>query len=322
MIATPLDELARRRHKLRNRAQSAVLLAGMAALLAACGWTLAEFDGLVWTLLAGGVSLVFTPRLSPRMVLRLYGARPIQRFELPEVSDLLTRIAARAGLQRVPSLNYIPSRMLNAFAVGHRDEAAIVVTDGLLRGLTLRELAGVLAHEVSHVRNGDLWIMGLADTLGRLTSAMSFLGLLLLLANLPLLLLGAVSVPWPFVMLLLFAPTAVNLLQLALSRTREFDADLDAAGLTGDPRGLASALAKLERTQAQLLEALFLPGRRVPGPSLLRTHPDTQARIERLLSLEPQHDPIRRLADRVAPVPALFAPWRQEPRWQTTGLWH
>lgn len=322
MVATPLDEHARRLHKLRNCAQSAVLLAGMAALLAACGWALAGLEGVVCALLAGGISLAFTPRLSPKMALSLYGARPIHRSELPEVSDLLARITARAGLPWPPRLHYIPSRMPNAFAVGHRNEAAIVVTDGLLRGLTLRELAGVLAHEVSHVRNGDLWIMGLADALGRVTSTMSLLGLFLLLANLPLLLLGAIAVPWPLVVLLLLAPTVVNLLQLALSRTREFDADLDAAGLTGDPRGLAAALAKLERTQAGLLETLFLPGRRVPGPSLLRTHPDTRARIDRLLSLEPQRDPIGLLAGRVVPVPAHFTPELQEPRWRPTGLWH
>ena len=324
-MAAPLDERARRLHKLRNRAQSAALLGGMVALLSACGWTLAGAEGVLWALLAGGASLAFAPRLSPGLALRLYGARPIHPAEMPEVSALLARIAARAGLPRPPRLHYVPSRMLNAFAVGHGDEAAIAVTDGLLRGLDLRELAGVLAHEVSHIRNGDLWIMGLADALGRLTGAMSFLGLLLLLANLPLLLLGAVAVPWPFVALLLLAPGAVGALQLALSRTREYDADLDAAGLTGDPRGLASALAKLERHQARLLEALFLPGRHVPAPSLLRTHPPTRARIERLLSLEPRprgdaigHD----AGGGMVPVPARLVPRPHGPRWHPTGLWY
>ncbi|HYF07906.1 MAG TPA: zinc metalloprotease HtpX [Acetobacteraceae bacterium] len=321
MIAEPLDQNARRLHKLRNRAQSVLLLAAMLSLLSACGWVLAGGDGVLLALLAGGVSLLLSPRMSPDLALRLYGARPIQPAELPVVFELLARIAARAQLPRPPRLHYIPSRMLNAFAVGQRDDAAIALTDGLLRSLTLSELAGVLAHEVSHIRNGDLWIMGLADTLARLTSAMSFLGLLLLLANLPMLLLGAAAVPWEFILLLLFAPSAVGLLQLALSRTREYDADLDAAGLTGDPRGLASALSKLERFQAGLLETLFLPGRHLPEPSLLRTHPDTQARIARLLSLEPRRDAITREAGRMS-MPVYFIPRPHRPRWHATGLWH
>jgi heat shock protein HtpX len=78
--------------------------------------------------------------------------------------------ASARGLPQAPALYYVPSRMLNAFAVGQRHEVAIALTDGLLRHLTLRELAGVLAHEVGHVRNHDLWIMGLADAIGRLTS--------------------------------------------------------------------------------------------------------------------------------------------------------
>ena len=324
MIAALLDERARRRHKRRNRIQSTLLLTGMAALLSACGWTLAGEEGVLWALVAGGASLLLAPQLSPAIALRLYGARPIHPAELPAVFDLLARIARRAGLPQPPRLYHIPSRMLNAFAVGRPGDAAVAVTDGLLRQLTLRELAGVLAHEVSHIRNGDLWIMGLADTIGRLTSAMSFLGVVLLLANLPLLLLGAVAVPWPFVALLVLAPSVVGLLQLALSRTREYDADLDAAGLTGDPRGLALALAKLERHQAGLLETLFLPGRRIPDPSLLRTHPETRKRIARLLSLEPRAEAVSADAawGRAVPVPARLVPQLQAPRWHPTGLWH
>jgi heat shock protein HtpX len=126
------------------------------------------------------------------------------------------------------------------------------------------------------------------------------------------------------VALLVLAPALGGLLQLALSRRREFDADLDAAGLTGDPRGLASALAKLERYQGGLLETLFLPGRRVPDPSLLRTHPHTRARIARLLSLAPRADAIGRDAGQEAAiaVPARLVPWPHEPRWRPTGLWH
>lgn len=283
MIAAPLDERARR-HKRRNRVQSALLLGGMAALLAACGWSLAGAGGVLWAFFAGGAGLLFAPRLSPEIALRLYGARPIHPAEMPELFVPLARIAARAGLPRPPRLHYVPSRMMNAFAVGRPEDAAIAVTDGLLRRLTLRELVGVLAHEVSHIRNDDLWIMGLADVIGRLTGAMSMAGMVLLLANLPLLLIGAVAVPWLLVALLVLAPALGGLLQLALSRTREFDADLDAAGLTGDPRGLASALAKLERYQGGLLETLFLPGRRIPDP-LAAAHPSGHAGADRAPAL-------------------------------------
>jgi heat shock protein HtpX len=107
----------------------------------------------------------------------------------------------------------------------------------------------------------------------------------LVLVNLPLVLMGGHALPWPPLILLLVAPSISTLFQLALSRTREFDADLDGAELTGDPAGLASALQKLERYQGGLLESVMLPGRKIPDPSLLRTHPKTEERVRRLLSL-------------------------------------
>jgi len=327
----PLSEREQRRHKRRNRAQS-LLLGGMAVLLSGCGWVLAGPQGVVWALIAGGLSLLFSPRISPTLVLRLYRARPLDPTELPAVYQVLSRLCERAGLPLVPVLYYVPSRMLNAFAVGQSHEAAIALTDGLLRHLTLRELAGVIAHEVSHVRNRDLWIMGLADTISRLASVMSFLGIALLAINLPLLLVGeAEGVPWLLVPLLVLAPTIGSLLQLALSRTREYEADLDAAGITGDPRGLASALAKLQRLQGGLLETLFLPGRRLPDPSLLRTHPSTEERIRRLLSLEERPDTLGRELERIGgQAPAISvgrptSPWRapaRPPHWHVSGLWY
>jgi heat shock protein HtpX len=281
----PLDQAERRRHKLRNIVHSFVLLGGIVGLLALCGWVLFGPDGLVGVALGAGVALALSPRVSPRLVLRLYRAREIGPRDLPEVPGVLAALAERAGLERVPRLYYVPSRMLNAFAVGGRDDAVIAVTDGMLRALDLRELAGVLAHEVSHIRNRDLWLMGIADLAGRLTRVMTLLGLALLLVGLPLWLGGATSVPWLLIPLLVFAPQITTLLQLALSRAREFDADLDAAGLTGDPDALASALAKLERHQRGVWEQILLPGQRLPQPSVLRTHPPTGERIARLEAL-------------------------------------
>lgn len=306
------DSAAERRHKRRNLIQSVMLLAGMVGLLSACGWIVAGWEGVLWALLAGSLSLVLSPRLSPALVLRLYRARPLPRWQLREVHTVLAEICDAADVERVPTLYYVPSPLLNAFAVGNSRESAIAVTDGMLRRLDLRELAGVLAHEVSHIRNDDLWIMGLADTISRLTRLMSMLGMMLLLFSLPALMTDGAEVPWLLVALLVFAPTLAALMQLALSRTREFDADLDAARLTGDPVGLASALAKLERYQGRLWESVLMPGRRIPDPSLLRTHPETEERIQRLLALQvPARVPRQRLAvmlpDDLAPMPP---PWR------------
>jgi heat shock protein HtpX len=318
----PLDASEQRRHKLRNLAQSVILLGGMVGLLALCGWVLFGPDGVLGMALGGALALAFSPKISPGLVLRLYRARELTPPELPDVFAVLDRLAWRAGLPHRPKLYYIPSRMLNAFAVGQREDAVIAVTDGMLRSLTLRELAGVLAHETSHIRNNDLWLMGLADLVGRLTRLMTLLGLLLLVLAIPVWLSGAASLPWLVIPLLLFAPQLTTLLQLALSRAREYEADLDAAGLTGDPAGLASALAKLERYQRGMWEQILMPGYRLPEPSLLRSHPPTGQRIARLRELEGR-----------APAPAPdfgdAMPWGGErarisaaPRGRVLGFWY
>ena len=158
-----------------------------------------------------------------------------------------------------------------------------------MRTLSLRQLAGVLAHEMSHVRNGDLKVMALGDVLTRITSFMAQVGYLSLLISLPAMLAAGTKVPWLALAGLILAPLFGGLLQLALSRTREYDADLDAAAITGDPEALASALALLEKKQGRMWEGLVLPGGRVPDPSILRTHPRAEERIARLLKSEKGH---------------------------------
>jgi heat shock protein HtpX len=182
--------------------------------------------------------------------------------------------------------------MLNAFAVGGPEDAAVAVTDGLLRTLPGRELAGVVAHEVSHVRAGDLWIMNLSDAIGRITHALAYGGVLVVLLTLPLTL-GAGSSPLWVVALLALLPTVVSLLQLALSRSREYDADLEAAVLTGDPEGLARALERLDASTGRIWERVLVPHRRAPDPLLLRTHPPTGERTRRLRELVPRSRPER-----------------------------
>lgn len=311
-------------HRIKNILQSLSLIIGMAAIAAACAWTIWGNDGIFWAFFGVVLLLLLSPSIPPGVILSMYRAQEIPREELPRVYALLEGLAERAGLPSAPRLFYVPSAALNAFAVGSPRSAAIAVTDGLLRSLSERELLGVLAHEVSHIRNNDLWVMGLADVMGRVTSMFSYIGVLLLIVNLPLLLIGISPVSWILVLLLVFAPTLMSLLQLALSRSREFDADLGAAELTGDPAGLASALHKLERYQGRFWEELVFPGRRIPEPSLLRTHPPSEERIRRLLDLHPARAPVDRGLHEQAPVslPARLHRIEGRPGWRWPGLWY
>lgn len=309
-----------RRHKLTNLLHSFLLLAGMAVLLSLCGWAIAGEEGVIWAFAAGAISLVTSPRVSPHLVLRMFGARRLSWGEAPRLFEVMRAISGRAGLPHMPDLHYIASPAPNAFTVGRRDRAAIAVTDGLLRALSLRELAGVLAHEVSHIRNNDLWVMGLADTMASLTRFMALFGTVLLILNLPLLLMEREALPWGLVLLLTLAPLAGALLQLALSRTREFDADLDAAHLTGDPEGIASALARIDRLNGDIRLGAILPGPRHGGPSLLRTHPLTDERIRRLMDLRTPPPVLPELESLPLHVP--FPPTHRRPRYRVSGYWY
>ena len=313
------------RHKLANWVQSTLMLGGMGLLAAALGYLIGGVSLMLLTAGVGVLLLALGPRVSPRLLLAMYNARRMDPYTAPEIYALSEELARRAELPRTPTLYYIPSRMLNAFTVGRSDEAVIAVTDGLLRQLSLRELAGVLAHEISHVRNNDMWVMGVADLVSRITSFFSLVGQVLLLINLPLILFTEATIPWFAVALLIFAPTIAALLQLALSRTREYDADLDAARLTGDPEGLASALVQLEQSQGGWLERIFMPGRRDPNPSMLRTHPPTDSRIQRLLALVREPVRLPRIPPTVVEQPysplETFPPVTRHPRWHVSGIW-
>ncbi len=324
-MSSDIDTAIWLRHAWRNRLQSLILLVVMAIFLALLGTLLWGPDGIWFMLTIGALAVLLSPSVSPRLVMRLYGARKLLPGELPELQQMVVALAERAEIGHVPEIYYLPSSMLNAFAVGNRQRSAIAVTDGLLRHLTPRELRAVLAHEISHVRNNDLFVMGLADTFSRATSTLSLMGQFLLLLNLPLILLSGATISWFAIFLLVFAPTFSGLAQLALSRTREFDADLGAAWLTRDPEGLASALRKIEKIQGSWLERVFMPGRGIPEPSVLRTHPETEERVARLLSLKKQ------FADSTRPAPAAMtsslaefsAPVERPPRWHIgSGLWH
>jgi len=317
------------RHALRNRLQSLLMLLVMAGFMALLGGLLWGASGVQWLLWLMVILVLMNPVVSPRMILRMYGATPVGPEQLPGLHQTLEILARRAGLEQPPELYYVPSQVLNAFAVGNRRYAAIAVSDGLLRHLDRRELLGVLAHEVSHVQHNDMWVMGLADLFSRATSLLSVFGQFLLFINLPLILLSQVSISWGAILLLIFAPQFSALAQLALSRVREFDADLNAARLTGDPLGLASALAKLERYTGGMMEQVLLPGRRRREPSLLRTHPATDERIRRLQSLVSSDrmptystDEFRDPLNLHNVQDAFASPVQRRPRRHLNGLWH
>ena len=305
------------RHRWLNRLQTALLVLTLPGIAAVAGSLLLGDGGLWLALAAAGFTLLLEPAAASGLTLRLYGARPLHPDEAPDLWAVLRELAARAGLPTVPVPHYVPSGVVNAFATGSKHHAAIALTDGLLRSLTPRELTGVLGHEIAHIANEDLRVMGLADSISRLTHLLALLGQLAIVLSLPTLLLGVTEVNWPALLLLAVAPQLALLAQLGLSRVREFDADRLAAELTGDPHGLASALAKIERV-SRSWRAWLLPGWGNPEPSWLRTHPATAERIERLLELAPP--------PAMPPFPsARFDPEvtisPRPPRWRTGGLW-
>ncbi|MDN2565961.1 zinc metalloprotease HtpX [Aquibium sp. A9E412] len=281
--------LEQRRHRAINRVHTWLLAGGSLLLLAVTAWAFAGPVGVAAALLVGGFTMWGVGHVSPRIVLNMYKARPVAPTAFPDGVALVAELARRAELPRPPTLYVVPSRMLNAFAVGRREDAALAVTDAMVRALTWRELAGVLAHEISHIAHEDVRVMAFADMVSRYTSIMSTVGILSLFLNLGGYAAGyGAQIPWLAVVVLMAAPTVGALLQLALSRTREYDADLGAVMLTGDPDGLAAALRKLDRAQRRSWETVFLPGGRAPDPSLLRTHPPTEERVRRLMALKGQ----------------------------------
>lgn len=302
-------------------------VAGLALLV---GTMLATSLFLLWSWPGASVATVIVASayagvhyIPPEWMLKLYRAEPLDvRHGLPfyQMTDALTH---RAGLAAMPKLFVIPSLTVSAFSTGRPERAAIALTEGLLRRLSLAESGAVLAHEISHIRHGDLTAMARADALSRITQLMWIGSLVLLATRLPDYLAGQSRMPWLAIVLLLAAPAVSSFVQLMISRKREFDTDLDAVRLTGNQRRVATAIAKLEDYQGGLLEDFILPSRRIPLPSLLRAHPRTEARLARLERIEamPQHPP---LAVEEAPMVTMVGrgPGSLRPRYRLAGLWY
>ena len=324
-ILQPINTAIGSRHAWQNRVQSVLLLAAMAGFMALLGYLIWGWVGLLLLFWSAIIGSLFIPTYSPKLLLRMYAARPICRHQAPVLWAIVAELSERANLETYPSLYYIPSQVPNAFTMGSKPASMIALSDGLLQRLSQPELVAVVAHEISHIAHDDGKVMGLADLFSRTTTLLSLIGQLLLLINLPLLLLADIAINWVAIILLIVAPVISALAQQALSRTREFDADLNAARLTGDPEGLAAALLKIDDLQ-QRWQDFFIPGYRIPEPSSLRTHPPTAERVTRLLALRPQFSAWERglpSSDLESFRSAPFAkPVHRRPRWHVTGLWH
>ena len=311
-----------------NRIHSALLIFGMACVLALIGFLLGQWIGLAVAIVICLGMVFFGPRASPQLVLKMYKAQEIPRQSAPELFDMFAELVRRADLPVSPRLYYVPSRTLNAFAVGNQNNAAVAITDGLLRILNPREIAGVLAHEVSHIRHRDMRVLGIADSVSRMTGTLSQIGQFMLFLAVPTFLLNGGVLLLMGAILLLHAPFVSNLMQLALSRAREFNADLGAVGLTGDAIGLASALSKLERATSGGGGFLwvFAGRKKQTVPAMLRTHPPTDERIERIEaageSLREQLPNLTGQPKRQRLAPKEYPRVRRGPRWHVAGLWY
>ena len=305
--------------KLENILHSIVLLGTMFILLFVIGWVVAGAVGVLWAAIMGVVLVISGSMISSHIILRLYQAKIISVYQAPQLYEIAAVLSKQAGLEKVPHLYYIPSQIINAFATGRNGSAHIALSDGLLRALTVDELTGVLAHEVSHLKHNDLWVMTLADILSRLTAALALFGYLIIIVLLPFYFFSDMEMPWLALIVLWLAPHISALLQMALSRNREYGADLYAAELTGDPLALASALRKIELYQGDWLERLFFPGQRLPYPSILRTHPKLEERVARLRALaEDQYQQLK-------PGAPVYISWPRQstgkPKRRIHGLW-
>lgn len=274
-----------------NYFKTGLLLAAMTGLFGAVGFLLGGEAGMLIALAVAAAMNLFAYWNSDRMVLSMYGAREVDARTAPEFHSMIAGLAQRAGLP-MPRVYVIDNDQPNAFATGRNPEnAAVAATTGLLHSLSHEEIAGVMAHELAHIKNRDTLIMTITATLagaiGMLANFALFFGNN---RNNPLGIIGSIAI-------MILAPVAAMLVQMAISRSREYAADRTGAEISGNPQGLASALQRISRTaervpneQAESNPAtahMFiinpLHGRGMD--SLFSTHPSTENRVAALMQL-------------------------------------
>ena len=269
----------------RNNLHSLFLLTVMASLLALIGYLLAELQGLIGLLIAGGVILVNSPRFSAKRILNICSAYPLSHSDFPELMLKIEKLSRAAGLENTPHIYCCDQNVMNSFTMKVENNHAIVVSSKLIQDLNYSEILAVIAHEIAHIYQDDIYVMLLADRLSQFTQVLTAIGLILL-ALAPILSLQNINVPWFVIMSLLFAHFITGLLQLTLSRIREFNADVIAVQLTNNVDAMVSALKKIETCHADLLVHVFAGNAHSIKPPLLRTHPSTQERVRCLLGLD------------------------------------
>lgn len=276
-----------------NWVKTAMLMAAITALFGAVGAAMGGRSGMLLALGFAVVSNFFAYWFSDRMVLRMYRAQEVDESSAPQFYRMVRELAQRAGLP-MPRVYLIQEDAPNAFATGRNPQhAAVAATTGILRVLSARELRGVMAHELAHVKHRDILISTISATMAGAISA---------LANFALLFGGRDSSgrpanPLAGILIAVLAPMAGALIQMAISRAREFEADRGGAEISGDPQALAAALDKIDRyargvplevaerhpETAQMMIVNPLSGGGLRG--LFSTHPSTEERVRRLMAM-------------------------------------
>ena len=276
-----------------NLMKTAILMAAITALFMAMGALIGGRAGMSFALLLALGMNFFSYWFSDKLVLRMYNAQEVDDASAPQFHRLVRDLAQRAGLP-MPRVYLIQEDAPNAFATGRNPEhAAVAATTGILRVLSERELRGVMAHELAHVRHRDILISTISATMA---------GAIGMLANFAMVFggrdeQGRPANPVAGLLVAILAPIAASLIQMAISRAREFEADRGGAEISGDPQALASALQKIQRhaqgmpletaerhpETAQMMIMNPLSGGGLRG--LFSTHPSTEERVERLLEI-------------------------------------
>ncbi|MFL6819675.1 MAG: zinc metalloprotease HtpX [Bradyrhizobium sp.] len=275
-----------------NYLRTAILLAGLTGLFMGVGYLIGGASGALVALLIAAATNLFSYWNSDRIVLSLYGAHEVDRATAPDLYDLVAELSSRAGLP-MPRVFLIDEAQPNAFATGRNPEnAAVAVTAGLVHSLSRQELAGVIAHELAHVKNHDTLLMTITATIAGAISMVAQFGMFFggNRDNNGPGILGSIA-------MMILAPIGAMLVQMAISRTREYAADNLGARIVGQPMWLASALVKIENAAHQVpnMEAERNPATAhmfIINPlsghgvdNLFTTHPSTENRVAALQQL-------------------------------------
>ena len=268
-------------------------MAAMVALFMVVGQALGGRGGMMTALVMALAMNFFAYWFSDSVALRMNGAREIAYQDAPDLYQLISSLAGRAGLP-MPKVCVVDSDTPNAFATGRNPEhAAVAVTTGLIRLMNRDELAGVIAHELGHIKNRDILISSISATMA---GAISYLATM---AQWSMLFGGRSSDgeggnPVAAIVAMIVAPLAAALIQMAISRSREYQADATGAAICGSPRGLAQALGELENYNRQLpmpvnpaSAQMYIVNPLSGGTlaNLFSTHPPIQERIQRLMAM-------------------------------------